>query len=53
MKRKDIIGYMAELAGFNESGDDVAIIDNDGAIIPHADPRGTRLTAEEGFSDCQ
>jgi len=50
MKRKVIIDLMGDLAAFNESGDDV-MIEAD-VEIPHADPRGTRTTAEEGFSDC-
>lgn len=50
MKRKVIIDLMGDLAAFNESGDDAAIETD--VEIPHADPRGTRLTAEEGFSDC-
>ena len=50
MRRRVIIDLMGDLAAFNESGDDAAIETD--VEIPHADPRGTRLTAEEGFSDC-
>jgi hypothetical protein len=42
-----------QLAEYNESSDDVAIIDNDGAIIPHADPNGTRDEANFDFADCE
>ena len=37
---------------YNESGDDVAIIDNDGAIIPNADPNGVRAAADLTAADC-
>jgi uncharacterized repeat protein (TIGR01451 family) len=40
--------YLKQLAGqlaaYNESGDDVAIVDD--TLIPHADPRGTRTVAD-------
>lgn len=35
----------AILAAYNESGDDVSIVDADGAVIPHADPKGMRRIA--------
>lgn len=50
--RKDINQACAPIAGYNESGDDVMIIDNDGAMIPHADPNGTRSEANYPFADC-
>ncbi|TXS91221.1 hypothetical protein FV139_15885 [Parahaliea maris] len=37
---------------YNESGDDQAIIDNDGTFIPHADPKGGKSIANYSFGDC-
>jgi uncharacterized repeat protein (TIGR01451 family) len=50
--RKQINQACAPIAAYNESGDDVMIIDEDGAMIPHADPNGTRAEADYPFADC-
>jgi uncharacterized repeat protein (TIGR01451 family) len=50
--RRDINQACAPIAAYNESGDDVVIIDLDGAMIPHADPNGTRAEANYEFADC-
>jgi uncharacterized repeat protein (TIGR01451 family) len=50
--RRDINQACAPIAAYNESGDDVMIIDLDGAMIPHADPNGTRSEANYEFADC-
>ena len=51
--RQAITSLAGQLAAYNESGDNVAIVDNDGATIPHADPRGTRSIMDVDFADCQ
>jgi uncharacterized repeat protein (TIGR01451 family) len=49
---KEIIRVRGLLGAYNESGDDVAIVDNDGATIPHADPNGTKEVADYTGGDC-
>lgn len=51
--RREIIRLSGLLADYNESGDAVAIVDADGAGIPHADPRGTRGIMDASAADCQ
>lgn len=51
--RANIIRLAGLLGGYNESGDDVAIEDNDGAIIPPADPNGTKSVADLTIGNCQ
>lgn len=41
------------LGGYNESGDDVAIEDADGAVIPPADPNGAKAVADLTIGNCQ
>ncbi|MGH8517091.1 MAG: hypothetical protein ACREUE_06485, partial [Panacagrimonas sp.] len=51
--RTNITRLAGLLGGYNESGDDVAIEDADGAIIPPADPNGTREEADLTIGNCQ
>lgn len=49
-----IINELAALLDwYNNSGDDGAIVDNDGAIIPQADPNGVKEYMDITVSDCQ
>jgi hypothetical protein len=50
--RNLLTNLAGQLAAYNESGDDVAIVDGDGAFIPHADPRGTRDEADYDIGSC-
>ena len=50
--RKNIIRLMGMLGDYNESGDLIAIVDNDGAIIPPADPNGVRAYMDITVVDC-
>ncbi|KGD64085.1 hypothetical protein Y5S_02625 [Alcanivorax nanhaiticus] len=50
--RKEINRLQGQLDEYNNSGDDVSIEDADGAIIPQADPNGTRDLANYEAGDC-
>ena len=50
--RKEINRLQGMLDEYNNSGDDVSIEDADGAIIPQADPNGTRDAADYEAGDC-
>ena len=50
--RKVINKLQGQLDDYNNSGDDVSIEDADGAIIPPADPNGTRDLANYEAGDC-
>ncbi len=50
--RKEINRLQGLLDEYNNSGDDVSIEDADGAIIPPADPNGTRDLADYTAGDC-
>lgn len=50
--RKEINRLQGMLDDYNNSGDDVSIEDADGAIIPPADPNGTRDLADYSIGDC-
>ncbi|MHC4154432.1 MAG: COG1361 family protein [Planctomycetota bacterium] len=42
----------SQLAAYNESGDDVTIIDDDGYMIAHADPKLAKEDANYAVADC-
>lgn len=50
--RNLLTNLAGQLAAYNESGDTVAIVDQDGATIPHADPRGMRDVADYSIGSC-
>lgn len=50
--RANIVRLQGILGGYNESGGKVAIQDDDGATIPHADPNGARSIADYSAGDC-
>ncbi len=50
--RREIIRLAGLLGGYNESGDEVAIVDGDGTIVLHADPNAARDIADLSFADC-
>lgn len=50
--RKEINRLQGMLDEYNNSGDDVSIEDADGAIIPQADPNGSRDAANYEAGDC-
>jgi hypothetical protein len=50
--RNAIIGLAGILGDYNESGDDVTIIDNDGFLIGHADPKKAKEDANYAVADC-
>jgi hypothetical protein len=50
--RHEILRLAGLLDAYNNSGDDVAIIDLDGTLIGNADPRDARAIANIAFADC-
>nr|WP_294867519.1 hypothetical protein [uncultured Pseudogulbenkiania sp.] len=50
--RQNIMYLHGLLGTYNGSGDDTAIIDNDGTTVLHADPRASHQDADEAFADC-
>jgi uncharacterized repeat protein (TIGR01451 family) len=50
--RNNILRLKGLLGDFNSSGDDTAIIDNDGTVIPHADPKDSHAIANTSVADC-
>ncbi|MHC4617487.1 MAG: hypothetical protein ACYTEQ_07010 [Planctomycetota bacterium] len=50
--RNAIIGLAGILGDYNESGDDVTIIDNDGFLIGNADPKKAKEDANYALVDC-
>jgi uncharacterized repeat protein (TIGR01451 family) len=50
--RHEILRLSGLLDAYNNSGDDIAIIDNDGELIGRADPRFAKEIADLAFADC-
>jgi len=50
--RSAIIELASVLGAYNESGDAVTIIDNDGFMIGNADPAGAKAGANYALADC-
>lgn len=50
--RNNILRLKTLLDAYNNSGDDVAIIDQDGTVIGHADPKESHQDANEAAGDC-
>ncbi|MBI3144299.1 MAG: hypothetical protein HYZ18_03335 [Pseudogulbenkiania sp.] len=50
--RNNILRLKSLLDAYNNSGDDVAIIDQDGTVIGHADPKESHQDANEAAGDC-
>lgn len=50
--RKEIIRLQGLLGAYNESGDNVAIQDSDGNLVPNADPTGARAQANLEIGNC-
>jgi hypothetical protein len=50
--RKEILRLIPLLDDYNNSGDDVAIVDNDGMTAGRADPKLAREVADTSIADC-
>jgi hypothetical protein len=50
--RSAIIALAGQLGAYNESGDEVTIIDNDGFVIGNADPAAAKADANYAVANC-
>lgn len=50
--RNNILRLKTLLGDYNGSGDSTAIIDTDGTVVNHADPRSSRQNADISVADC-
>ena len=50
--RQEILRLVGPLDAYNNSGDDIAIIDNDGFLVGKADPKLAKPIADLTIADC-